>query len=463
LIPLQALRLPESDTTFQLAFLKSLFERIRALSPQKYRFAFDAQRLYEDFHWKLEQRRVAHPQRGMRAALAKMEGYCARLALALHLIWEVEAGRVPTPYIPKERVQQAIRLTEFFLSQVTLIHSEGAAALGEGGLTPRLSAILGKLKQFGELSARKLQASISWLRKVTPDKLRQDLMELAKLGYGTIQGKGNRLKLVRNQTADTADRSADKTEGSSSETEMLDIREFQNKDQPPADTVDIVADVVDGGEVSQPGGAFSSSLTEKPYQHISSMPSNPELSSTLAADEVSADISTVDNTAPLPEPDDSGGSYQDDGGGKDESIPATVEELANQILLCQTWVQVAETVNRDGDKLKKAACAGMTSLQRSCLTTMLATHLCDNPSDLNQLVWVPARLLYRALERLTFTIRRIGGAANVLDARLEYVPDCKFVKVEHLGEPRERWTFQSREGHSLAVFGVDSIHAIACS
>jgi hypothetical protein len=96
LIPLKALRLPESDTTFQLAFLKSLFERVRSLT-QKYRFAFDAQRLYEDFHWKLEQRRVAHPQRGMRAALAKMEGYCARLALALHLIWEVEAGRVPAP------------------------------------------------------------------------------------------------------------------------------------------------------------------------------------------------------------------------------------------------------------------------------------------------------------------------------------------------------------------------------
>ncbi len=458
LIPLQALRLPESDTTFQLAFLKSLFERIRALSPQKYRFAFDAQRLYEDFHWKLEQRRVAHPQRGMRAALAKMEGYCARLALALHLIWEVEAGQVPAPYIPRERVQQAIRLTEFFLSQVTLIHSEGSAALGEGGLTPRISAILGKLKQFGELTARKLQASISWLRKVTPDKLRQDLIELAKLGYGTIQGKGNRLKLVRNQTADTADRSADQTADSSIVSEMLDIREFQDLEQSSADTVDIVAGVVDGGEVSQPGEAFSSSLTDQQHQHISSPSSNPELSTTLAVDRVSADISTVDNTAPLPESDDSGGSYQDDAGGN----AATLEELANQILLCQTWVAVAEVVNRDGDKLKKAAVEGMTSLQRSCLTTMLAAHLCENPSDLNQLAWVPVKLRDRALERLTFTIRRIGGAANVLDACLEYLPDCKFDGVEHLGTRKEKWFFLTKEGNRLAV-GVDDVQALAAA
>lgn len=305
LIPLKALRLPEDDTTFQLAFLKSLFERIRALSPQKYRFAFDAQRLYADFHWKLEQQRVRHPQRGMRAAIAKMEGYCARLALGLHIIWEVEAGRIPAPYVPRERVQQAIKLTEFFLSQVTLIHSEGSAALGEGGLTPRLSAILGKLKQFGELTARKLQASISWLRKVTPDKLRQDLMELAKLGYGTIQGKGNRLKLIPKQTVDTADKTADKTADSSSELEMLDIREFQTEEQQTVDTADPLnfSPLALFDEASDRGIDLADTPEPcHPYQHISSLSSNPEPSSTLAVDEVSADVSTVDNTAPAQPP-----------------------------------------------------------------------------------------------------------------------------------------------------------------
>ncbi|GAB4545869.1 MAG: hypothetical protein Tsb0014_40200 [Pleurocapsa sp.] len=210
LIPLKALRLPEQDTKFQLAFLKSLYQNIRSLAPQQYRFDAEAQHLYDNFHWQLEQRRVMHPQSGMRAAISKMEGYTARLALVLHLIWELEAGNAtPSLSIPSARVEAAIALAEFFLSQVTLIHSEGCAAKGMGGLTPRLNAILNKLEQFGELTARKLQSAISWLRKEKPDKIRQDLIELAKLGYGKLVGTGNRLKLVLSVDRDV-DRSVDR-------------------------------------------------------------------------------------------------------------------------------------------------------------------------------------------------------------------------------------------------------------
>lgn len=140
--------------------------------------------------------------------------------------------------------------------------------------------------------------------------------------------------------------------------------------------------------------------------------------------------------------------------------PSTVQNLANQILLCQTWVAVAEVVNRDGDKLKKAAASAMTREQRQGLTTLLATHLCDNPSDLNQLAWVPVKLRDRALERLSFTIRRIGGAANVLDACWEHFPGCKLDRVDHLGTRKEKWFFLTKEGNRLAV-GVDAVQAIA--
>ncbi|MDJ0594882.1 MAG: DUF3987 domain-containing protein [Pleurocapsa sp. MO_226.B13] len=211
LIPLKALKLPRTDTKFQLAFLKSLYQKARQLAPQKYRFDPEAQQLYDNFHWQLEQRRVMHPQPGMRAAISKMEGYTARLALVLHLIWELEAGHTtPSLSIPSARVEAAIALAEFFLSQVTLIHSEGCAAKGMGGLTPRLNAILNKLEQFGELTARKLQSAIFWLRKEKPDKIRQDLIELAKLGYGKLVGTGNRLKLVLSVDRD-ADRNVERS------------------------------------------------------------------------------------------------------------------------------------------------------------------------------------------------------------------------------------------------------------
>ncbi len=299
LIPLKAMRLPEGDTTFQLAFLKNLYARARDLKPTEYKFAFDAQALYDNYHWKLETRRVSHPQRGMRAAISKMEGYTARLALILHLIWELEAGKTqPALHIPRSRVKAAIALSEFYLSQVALIHSEGAAALGEGGLGKRLSAILDKLKQFGELTAGKLQSAISWLRKERADKLRGDLTELAKLGYGRLVGKGNRLKLVWDgTTTDTPDPTTDKTTDMSVDAEMVDIREIEVLTTDTTDTTDIHSDFSEQKEEQEleqePESSEFYSDPEQ-YQDISSLPSTLEESTPLATDEISAEVSVVE-------------------------------------------------------------------------------------------------------------------------------------------------------------------------
>lgn len=234
LIPLKALRLPEKDSSFYLEFLKDLYENARSLTPKNYRFTNGAQRLYDNYHWNLEKRRVSHSQRGMRAAISKMEGYTARLALVLHLVWELEAQKTQiSEYIPEERVQAAIGLTEFYLSQVNLIHTEGAASLGEGGLTPRLSAILTKLQQFQELTARKVQSTISWLRKVKASTIRQDFIELVKLGYGKLLGKGNRLKIVLN--ADSADISADISADKGSFPKSTDFKALEEEHLSSAD------------------------------------------------------------------------------------------------------------------------------------------------------------------------------------------------------------------------------------
>ncbi|MCU0536416.1 MAG: DUF3987 domain-containing protein [Hydrococcus sp. Prado102] len=298
LIPLNPLRLPDSDTSFQLAFLKSLYQRARQLKSQNYRFAFDAQILYDNYHWQLEKRRVAHHQRGMRAAIAKMEGYTARLALVLHLIWELEAGKQePNSYIPRERVEAAMNLSEFFLSQVALIHSEGAAALGEGGLTPRLSAILNKLRQFGELTARKLQAAVSWLRKEKPVNIRRDLIELAQLGYGKLVGAGNRLKLILTKckqappshggvscTADAADETADRAADESVRSQPFDLRTVEPIHTQTADSADNLTSVTDEPSLSRDSYQI--------HQPIDSLPSNSVSSNTLAADERSTVAST---------------------------------------------------------------------------------------------------------------------------------------------------------------------------
>ena len=139
----------------------------------------------------------------------------------------------------------------------------------------------------------------------------------------------------------------------------------------------------------------------------------------------------------------------------------TATELAALILQCKTWVQLAQAVGQNTKTLVKAA-NQITTEQRRGLASLLAAHLCENPAHLNQLAWVPRKLRDRTLEQLTFTLRRIGGAANVLDACWESISGYKFVSVEQIGTRNERWMFQAKEGNRLAVFGTDAVEAISC-
>lgn len=502
LIPLSALKLPSSDTTFQLSMLESLYRRLDQIKAAKYRFALDAQRYYDNFHFSLEQRRVAEPRRGMRAAIAKMEGYTARIALILHIIWEVESGKdTPSPYIPRERVESACILAEFFLGQVELIHAEGAAASGRE-LPPRLAAILEKARQFGELTARKIQSAISWLRSVTALKIRNDFKELALLGYGVCVGKGNRLKFIPN-SADLADVSADKSADSFDGLQTLDITQIQDFDNLTADGADIpqtspsekssllmpenlrnTATPSTELHIADGKSALNSTIPYQQDRYIGSSAPNLDSLSALAADNPSAEISAanyIKNDSALedvPPPvaaileTDNGdakgllGVTDNDGTAnhccKQTAQPALKPETTALILQCQTWVDIVEAVGKNTKQLLLAA-KTMTTEQRSKIARLLAADLCSNTGDLSQqLAWIPAPIRDNALQLLTFTIRRIGGVAPG-DAHLEYVRGFKFVSVANLGTRNEQWTFISPEGKNIPLFGTDTIEAIALS
>lgn len=138
-----------------------------------------------------------------------------------------------------------------------------------------------------------------------------------------------------------------------------------------------------------------------------------------------------------------------------------VQELVNQILLCHTWVELAETVGENGSSLLTAT-KPMTLEQRRSLTHLLADHLCQDPTYLKSIAWVPVKLRDKALEQLTFTIRKIGGVtSSVLDACVEYISGLRFVTVANLGTRYEQWIFQTPDGVRLPVFGVEEITAIA--
>jgi hypothetical protein len=140
----------------------------------------------------------------------------------------------------------------------------------------------------------------------------------------------------------------------------------------------------------------------------------------------------------------------------------TKQELAAVILQCQSWVELVQFVGDQGELLKAAATT-MTPQGRRSLVCLLVAHLCQNPTYLGQLAWVPAKLRQKALERLQFTIRQIRGvASSVLDAYVEYVAGCKFVSISYIGTAYEKWVFQTPDGATVPV-EVDAVEAISCN
>jgi hypothetical protein len=109
----------------------------------------------------------------------------------------------------------------------------------------------------------------------------------------------------------------------------------------------------------------------------------------------------------------------------------------------------------------KAASVAMTQEQRQGLTTKLAAHLCQNPNDLNQLAWVPVKLRDKALERLTFTIRRIGVRLMSSMPVGKAYPAASSSRSSTSVLAKSNG-FSGKRGNWLAVFGVDAIEAIAC-
>lgn len=71
--PLRPFHLPDEDTHFEVGdLLESIYRKLDRLAPIQYRFTPEAQRLYKDYHSQLEQRKIAEPRQGTRAAIAKM-------------------------------------------------------------------------------------------------------------------------------------------------------------------------------------------------------------------------------------------------------------------------------------------------------------------------------------------------------------------------------------------------------
>ena len=199
--PLAAATLADEDgNSFDLTGrLLDYYRAIDQLPAREYRLSREAFKRYQPVYNQLERLRVSHPSPGMRAVYSKMEGYIGRLALNLHVLHELAAGKtLPDEEIPLSHIECAIALAKFYIGQVKLIHANCTADQGE--LAPHLAKIVELSKRMDTttgnswIKAKVVQSGYDSRHRPQPDAIRSWFRELEALSIGSTRGSGIRLE-----------------------------------------------------------------------------------------------------------------------------------------------------------------------------------------------------------------------------------------------------------------------------
>ncbi|ELS04928.1 hypothetical protein Xen7305DRAFT_00046640 [Xenococcus sp. PCC 7305] len=173
--------------------LKTLFTRAYATEPKTYFLSAKAYRRYANYYNFLSKRAIKESNPIIQHALNKAKGQCGRYILNLHLLESL--GNKPTEevslIIETEAVDRAIKVSQFFLEQVELLHKTLCDTDSQFG---KFRKILAFSERLGWIKARDLIMGERSLRKTDSNLIRDWFLELENLGYGEVKGRGTRLK-----------------------------------------------------------------------------------------------------------------------------------------------------------------------------------------------------------------------------------------------------------------------------
>ena len=177
--------------------LTEFYRRTDQLPEMEYRLSPQAFKRYQTIYNQLERLRVTHPKSGMAAVYSKMEGYIGRLALNLHVLWELDAGKpCPDQEIPLFIMEMAIQLAKFYMGQVKLMHANADDESLPTHIVKvlELSKRLDTYSESGWIKAKNIQDMFTGKKRPSAQVARDWMNEAVALGFGQTRGKGNRLE-----------------------------------------------------------------------------------------------------------------------------------------------------------------------------------------------------------------------------------------------------------------------------
>jgi len=424
---------PKANSNFTET-LEWLYEQLEGLPQQDYLLTREAKVLFQAWNHTLADDEREENYFGFSIVYAKIEAYAARIALWLHIVNAVCAGKLPEPTIDGETMRCAIEIAYFYLWQQKYIHGNNAP-------TRKLEGIFLKVQDQAEkyfakskqgLNASFLKTRINALKSWATEKIRTVVfMALAAAGHGRIEGEGSEMKYIP-LTQKLVEVGAELVEPPIAETITVE-------GIPPA--IGEVGDLVTPVDFSIVITPEDHKQEAPPPHHLLPEPLIHQFTNNNAETTSVTGIEAV--------------------GDPTNSPPiAPTSNLALLLLQSATWIEIANSLQKDSQKLIDVM-NSFDKAQRKKIASVLMEFLCSEPQNISELSWLPIKMLNWVFKRLTFAISRIGGD-SIDEARYEQVENLSFVSVEGLGSPKELWVFcEASSGKNIPVYGASAISGIA--
>jgi hypothetical protein len=160
------------------AMLMNLYLKLGALPERTYRLSKEAFRILQFYQHQLIDWAIADPHEGMKAAYPKLQSYASRLALWLHLVNEVLAGREPGVFIDAHTMSMAVDLTHFYLAQIRLIYAINSTQQELEGSYLKIKQLINKRPG---VTIREIKSRVFALRKVPSNEIETMCNKLIEL------------------------------------------------------------------------------------------------------------------------------------------------------------------------------------------------------------------------------------------------------------------------------------------